>query len=176
MTWLTPAFSVAAHQKTGCAKPLRAAFGFCALCKAACGTSALKLLVLTPAPGGRRKCGKWLKNALFGQKCGHSRTAAVAKPNNDVKVVHLMLDFIGMTKDPLINPLVYHAALHILSKNSASSFPATEKLRLHNKVQSRQSTDLGFIKTHLNPSQALMDPESKSFRFNFCLFTTSNEH
>ncbi|KAJ7458979.1 hypothetical protein FB451DRAFT_1182566 [Mycena latifolia] len=52
--------------------------------------SALKLLVLTPAPGGRRKCGKWLKNALFGQNCGDS-TAAVAKPNTDVKVVHLML-------------------------------------------------------------------------------------
>jgi hypothetical protein len=25
------------------------------------------------------------------QYCGHSRTAAVAKPNNDLKVVHLML-------------------------------------------------------------------------------------
>jgi hypothetical protein len=48
----------------------------------------LKLFVLIPAPDERRKCGKWLTN---GQHCGHSRTAAVAKPNNDLKVVHLLL-------------------------------------------------------------------------------------
>jgi hypothetical protein len=41
---------------------------------------ALKLFVLILAPGGRRKCGKWLKNGLFGQHCGHSRIVAVAKP------------------------------------------------------------------------------------------------
>ncbi|KAJ7477513.1 hypothetical protein FB451DRAFT_1173061 [Mycena latifolia] len=62
------------------------------MCKAA--QSRIQLLCIVQSRmrhRGRRKCGKWLKNALFGQNCGHSRTAAVAKPNNDMKVVHLML-------------------------------------------------------------------------------------
>jgi hypothetical protein len=48
------------------------------LCIQTLHTALWKLSVLIPASGGRKKC-------LFRQHHGHSYTAAMARPNNDVK-------------------------------------------------------------------------------------------
>ncbi|KAJ7330300.1 hypothetical protein DFH08DRAFT_815217 [Mycena albidolilacea] len=61
------------------------------------------LWVIDPASGGWSKYGKW---PFFWQHHGHSRTAAVEKPNNDVKMLHIMVG--------------YHAALHNAQKPHAA--------------------------------------------------------